>query len=285
MLPIRREHVLYAGATLTGFVAVPLFYMFNVFHYMSLYRVELVFLMSASLVMGGFVSLWQDWSSGTESRLWPGVKIAVILLLLPVTAGTGIMVYDAYNAWEDHTAHWHADFNVIVDGEEHELISSEKFCDGAVLCGRDNRTGGTHFHEHDDMRIHRHGPILEREDAKLQVFFAGFDGKLAADELRYPTDDGWINVTEDEENTLKVLVKQGTGLERGWCAIDPSVDENDQCIVHDTGEPVTDPADYIISPYTYDPLDQIFFIYDDVPVDEALEDVRDDDQYQGIPVY
>ncbi len=279
MAGIRRDHVIYAGAALLGFAAVPLMHLYGISHYISIYRTELVFLSSSLLLIGAAASLWKHGIAG--SRLWAGLRIVGVLLLLPLAAVTGFMVYEAQDAWRDHGVHWHADFAVVVDGEEKELISSYNFCDdGDFLCGRQNRTGGPKFHEHDDMRIHLHGPVLEREDATLAAFFDGFNGKLAADELRYPTDDGWVNVTEDGENTLKVLVKQETAGVPQWCAIDPDVE--DPCTVHDTGEPVHDPADYIISPHIGYPMDLIFFIYDNATVDEALAEVQGNDAYHGI---
>ncbi len=278
---IRQQHILYAGATLFGFFAVPAFYLLNVYHYVSVYRMELAFVVSGVAVAVSALSL--AWTGIDGSRVWVGTRLLVLLLMLPVAFASGVFVYDAHDAWKGNDVHWHADFAVVVDGEKQKLIDSDHFCDDA-LCRKLNHTGTTYFHEHDDGKIHRHGPIQEPADAMLGAFFDGIGGTLNATTLRYPTDEGWINRTEtDGDGTLKVLVKQGSGLDRRWCAISPEVEE--PCTLHYTGEPVHNPAHYIISPYTHNPLDEIFIVYDDRSIEEALADVRHNGEYRGITTY
>lgn len=218
------------------------------------------------------------------------LRLFLIAVLLPTVFATAAYVHEVETSWSNGEIHWHADFEVFINGERQDLIDPGNFCgeaskESSYMCTLNDRVGITEYHEHNDMRIHLEGTFKHREEATLAAFFETFNGRLTNDELVFPTDDGTVEVSDGDGKTLKVLVERGVGGDRRWCAIGDHGE--DTCISHDTGEPATSPADYIISPYQRNPgldnptLDTVFVIYDETPVNEALQDVREDGNYKG----
>lgn len=180
-------------------------------------------------------------------------KVLVMLFLLPLIALTTVSLYqDTIGQHSVGTAHWHADFQVIIDGEEYSFIDHDKYCDG-TLCPY--RVGTRQIHAHDDQRIHVEGKVTNLSTVTLGAFFRTFGGKISATELRYLTNDGWINRTETANKTLNVFVKRGQENNRGW-------------------EHVPDPANYLMSPVYEGDVDKIRIVYGSRSMEETLHEPR-----------
>lgn len=246
----------------------------------------------------------------------------LIAILVPSLYTAGAFVHQSQTSWSGGEIHWHADYEVIVSGdtadfgfnpsEEYnpgsgqfckaaggeylcqvELVDPENYCSentGDPLCAISDRTGATRYHEHDDGRIHLEGIFKEREDATLAAFFETFGGELSTTDLAFPTNNGWVNRTEDGNQSLKIIVKRGLLRERGWCALSNKVAENQTC-TSQNGDYAYGPSEYVISPYKKNKptnnvlLDDIFIIYDNRTTEEALQDLREDQNYRGFEMY
>ncbi|MBY6293975.1 hypothetical protein GLU60_01145 [Nanohaloarchaea archaeon H01] len=238
----------------------------------SIYREEELNLKDKNIMMNGFI----------------------LALLIPSFYAAGAFVHQSQTSWSGGEIHWHADFEVIVqEGGEYrqlDLIDPGQFCkttthESELMCELNDRTGSTKYHEHNDDRIHLEGIFKEREDATLAAFFETFDGELSDERLIFPTNNRTVQKVENGE-TPKVLVHKGVGGNRGWCAIAETGDvtEEDICTT-ETGEYATSPSDYVISPFKRGPsLDDIFVVYDSKTTGEALQDVREDDLYEGMGI-
>lgn len=254
------------------------------------------------LIYAGFVSTSilaavsfyrsEDLNLRDKNLLMNGFLIAV---LVPSLYTAGAFVHQSQTSWSQGEIHWHADFEVIVheNGEyrQLDLIDPTNFCDettheSSTMCSLNDRTGSTKYHEHNDGRIHLEGIFKERNDATLSAFFETFGGELTNTRLIYPTNDRVVEKAEAGENSLKILVKRGVGGNREWCAIEQvsQLDEEDICRTSQ-GELASTPSNYVISPFKRGPsLDDIFIVYDSKPVEDALQDVREDDLYEEIGI-
>lgn len=234
------------------------------------------------------VSLWKE-DGLTERGKTLLMSLFLLAIMLPSIYSVAAFIHESQTSWSQGEIHWHADFEVIVEGQEIDLIDPETFCqematESTYMCSINDRVGITKYHEHDDDRIHVEGVFKTREEATLGAFFNTFQGTLTRDMLRIPTNTDTIYRTNAGGKTLKILVKRGVGGNRGWCAISDDVPVEDQCIDAFTDEHVTSPHDYVISPYQTEQLDnpildKIFIIYDETPVTDALQDMRADDAY------
>lgn len=205
-------------------------------------------------------------------------------ILVPTIYTAVAYIHTSQTSWSGGEVHYHADFEVIVDGERYNLVDPRLFCErseeGDYMCRLNDRVGLTEYHEHNDQRIHLEGTFKTRDEATLAAFFEAFGGTLTDTTIRYPTNEGWTNRTETGNRTLKVLVERGAGGTRDWCALDPAASDADRCIDTYLDERVTTPEDYVISPYQRGvTLDTIFIIYDDTSLPAALADLRDDGAY------
>jgi hypothetical protein len=223
------------------------------------------------------------------------MKGFLIAVLVPSLYTAGAFVHQSQTSWSGGEIHWHADYEVMVEEnneyQQLDLIDPSNFCEetrheSTTMCSLNDRTGSTKYHEHNDNRIHLEGIFKEREDAVLSAYFETFGGKLTNTELRYPTNDRMVEKAEGNSETLKILIKQGVGGNREWCAIEKqsNLSQEDICRTSE-GELATTPSNYVISPYKRGPtLDDIFIVYDSKPVEDALQDVRDDDKYEGMGI-
>jgi hypothetical protein len=239
----------------------------------SFYREEELNLRDKNIIMNGFL----------------------IAVLVPSLYTAGAFVHQSQTSWSGGEIHWHADYEVMVEEnneyQQLDLIDPSNFCEetrheSTTMCSLNDRTGSTKYHEHNDNRIHLEGIFKKREDAVLSAYFETFGGKLTNTELRYPTNDRMVEKAEGNSETLKILIKQGVGGNREWCAIEKqsNLSEQDICRTSE-GELATTPSNYVISPYKRGPtLDDIFIVYDSKPVEDALQDVRDDDKYEGMGI-
>lgn len=230
--------------------------------------------------------------SGTEKEvLMNGFLIAV---MVPTLFAAGSFMHQTMTSWTNGEIHYHADFEVLVEEEGElrrtNLINPSEFCKGTThestyMCKINDRTGSTKYHEHNDQRIHLEGTFKTRESASLAAFFETFGGTLENEHMVYPTTEGTVNVTENGNQSLKIVVKKGVGASREWCVIGENVQKENICESH--GVLANSPGKYVISPYTQNPrngniLDKIFIVYDSKTAQEALEDLRTDDKYEGF---
>lgn len=262
MVSVPREYVLYGVALLVGAVAVPVLAYLEVGAFVAAHVLELVFL-GALAVIG--VVFWFLRSDLPRRSVWVVVEIVLIVLLVPVAVGSGALLYGEYTGWKGDGVHWHADFQVVVDGQAYDLKDPDVSCGNRYLCSLINHTGSMNVHEHGDQRIHIHSPVEQRSDATLGGFFDAFGGTLTNTDLRYPTNDGWIDRENTDESTVKVLVRQQRNGTATWTHL-------------------PEPASYVISPRTHSGTDSLFIVYDNLSVAEALQDVRTDDRYRGVTV-
>jgi hypothetical protein len=239
----------------------------------SFYREEELNLRDKNILMNGFL----------------------IAVLVPSLYTAGAFVHQSQTSWSGGEIHWHADYEVMVEEnneyQQLNLIDPSNFCEetsheSTTMCSLNDRTGSTKYHEHNDNRIHLEGIFKERDDAVLSAYFETFGGKLTNTELGYPTNERMVEKAEGNGETLKILIKQGVGGNREWCAIEKqsNLSQEDICRTSE-GELATTPSNYVISPYKRGPtLDDIFIVYDSKPVEDALQDVRDDDKYEGMGI-
>lgn len=285
------------------------------------YTGQVLGLGTASLLVLTAVAFYRDGDLTLRDKnlLMNGFLIAV---LVPSFYTAGAFVHQSQTSWSGGEVHWHADYEVVVSGDradfgfdpseeyspssgqfckaaedqylcEVELVDPEDYCDGNTgdpLCAVSDRTGETRYHEHDDGRIHLEGIFKNRKDATLSAFFETFGGELSTTDLAFPTNHGWVNRTEEENQSLKVIVKRGVLRDRGWCALSNKVPENMTCKTW-TGEYAYGPSEYVISRYKKNKptnnvlLDDIFVIYDNRTTEEAIRDLKEDQKYRGFEMY
>lgn len=241
----------------------------------------------------------------------------LVAILVPSFYTAGAFVHQSTTSWSQGEVHWHADYEVIVYGEEEEfefspsemynpeagqfckssetgylcqveLVDPETFCannDAGALCGLSDRTGITKYHEHDDSRIHLEGIFKEREDATLAAFFETFGGELSTTKMKMPTNSGAVDKTEEGEYEVTTVVQKGVVRERKWCVLDNTAPQDEICR-NQRGELALGPSNYVISPYKRGPaLDDIFIVYDSRNATEVLNDIREDEKYRGFKMY
>lgn len=243
---------------------------------------------AASVMVLAAISIYLEGqlSDGEKTLLMNGFLLAI---LLPSFYAAGAFVHESQTSWSNGEVHWHADFEILVDDagdlKELDLVDPEKFCgdsghESSYMCKMNDRTGSTKYHEHNDDRIHVEGVFKDREDATLAAFFEQFYGELTNDRLVVPTNQGEREYVETDTRSIKILVHQGSGPARRWCLVGDRVKRDDVCRSH--GELAGSPDRYVVSPYTQGPhIDDIFIVYDSETAQEALQDVREDNEYRG----
>lgn len=258
------------------------------------------------LAVSTIVALW------TEDKLPERYKhtlMSVILLaiLVPTIFTVAAFVHRTTTTWSGGEVHYHADYEVIAQDEQGDyqqldLIDPSRFCEGTghestYMCELNDRTGTVEYHEHNDRRIHLEGSFRDRDDATLTSFFRTFGGELTNDRLVYPTDDKVWDLSNTEDRTLKIILRQGTGGSRGYCILGEGYSEDMTCRnspLHAdqfAGQLVRSPRDYAISPWqqstnqtTASPLDVIWIVYDSASAETVLNDLAEDDQYKQFRI-
>ncbi|MFB6208142.1 MAG: hypothetical protein ABEJ69_02235 [Candidatus Nanohaloarchaea archaeon] len=214
----------------------------------------------------------------------------LVAVLLPSLYTAGAFLHESQVSWSGGEVHYHADYEVIVQNstgvyERLELVDPAEFCGESYMCNLNDRTGVTRYHEHDDNRIHLEGVFRERSDATLRAYFNTFGGELTNEKLVYPTNNGIVKLEENANKSLKIIVRRGTGGGRHWCVVGNEIDQQYVCRSWDTGNRALSPDDYIVSPYKRGPtLDDIFIVYDSKTPRQALDDLIQDDRYQGFGI-
>jgi len=248
---------------------------------------------AALLVSVTAALLLKDRLSDRGHRLLMGAILLIVLV--PTLYAAGAWIHGMATSWSGGEIHYHADYEVVVqdqNGDYHQLdlVDPDEYCqqsrhESSYMCRLNDRVGATEYHEHNDRRIHLEGTFKQREDATLAAFFDTFGGELSNDRLVYPTDGQVWNVSARGDRSVKILVKKGVGGTRHWCAIGPGETVTAEQVCNDpyTGTPARSPDQYIISPFQRGPtLDDIWIVYDNVTVTEALTDLQDDDRYRSF---
>lgn len=270
-------------------VGIRLYPDMNFIHYvLPVFQVGLVVL---TVAVG--LSLWKE-DELSERGKTILMSVLLVAVLGPTIFTAGAWLHGVQTSWSDGEIHYHADYEVLIqqDGEyqQLDLIDPSRFCEQAgqsYMCHLNDRTGTTEYHEHNDRRIHLEGTFKTFEDATLQAFFRTFGGDLTNEQLVYPTNDQVHNITEEGNRTIKIAVQQGVGGTRGWCMIGEPGDgltEDDICQSPFGGERVTQPSEYVVSPYQQGPIDILWIIYDDSAPSEVLADLREDDAFMNYEI-
>ncbi|MFB6242236.1 MAG: hypothetical protein ABEJ36_05570 [Candidatus Nanosalina sp.] len=255
------------------------------------YTTTLIGLGTLSTLLLASISFYQedDLTMHDKNLLMNGFLIAV---LVPSLYTAGAFLHQSQTSWSGGEIHYHADYEVVVETDGKlktlDLVDPTQFCKEAkhqssFMCKLSDRTGTTRYHEHNDNRIHLEGIFEKKEEATLAAYFETFDGELSNTRLAYPTNDGWFNISESRDKSLKIVVNRGTGGNRHWCVIGNEVSRENTCVNPYTGKLATSPSKYIVSPHKKGPsLDDIFIIYDSSTAREALSDLKSDGKYKGI---
>ena len=136
--------------------------------------------------------------------------------------------------------HWHADFEIWVCGKELKIAAPK---------GMSNKQGTDLIHAHNDNRIHVEGVLLDKKEASLGAFFHDVGGSLSSDGMKIPTDDGLQSFHEGDK-----------------CNEKPA-----KLYVFVNGIPISNPSQYIISPYEkVPPGDRIKFVF----TEESSEEIN-----------
>lgn len=284
------RYLLYAVVALIGFTGVGVV-RYPDRHFIT-YVPDVMIAGTAVILIATAVSLWKEDELADRGKGLM-MRIFLIAVLVPTVFTAGAFLHERQTSWTGGEVHYHADMEVVVDGEQIGLISPEKYCqtltrESSYMCSVNDRVGTTKYHDHNDDRIHLEGTFKTKRDASLAAFFEAFQGELTGSTMRFPTNDGWVNVSEQDGKTLKIIVMRGVGGSRGWCVLGADVSDKDRCIDAYSNDRVTGPSEYVISPYTRDPtpgaveeavLDKIWVIYDQTPAKDALQDLREDNAY------
>ncbi|MBX4212493.1 hypothetical protein KW787_03515 [Candidatus Pacearchaeota archaeon] len=156
---------------------------------------------SVWLVLAVIISLIKEesFSSGQKNMMFWLMVIPTVLASLYLAGHT---VYQNVTSETHGPVHWHADYQVIVCGENLELIHSHF---------PNNKIGSPLLHSHDDNRIHIEGVVKSLDDISLGNYFSVIGGHLNSTNLQYPTEKGIVEVNNGDlcagnPSTLKVYV-------------------------------------------------------------------------------
>lgn len=113
-------------------------------------------------------------------------------LVISVTTGAlvGMTIYLNTISVTKGPVHWHADFEIWACGQEQDLKDPE---------GLSNKIGTPTLHEHDDLRIHVEGVVVDYPDVSLGAFFRVIGGDLTNKSLTIPTNTGSKNFINGQD--------------------------------------------------------------------------------------
>jgi hypothetical protein len=113
--------------------------------------------------------------------LFAGIVIPTLLTSFYLAGST---IYLNIVSSSGGPVHWHADFQIWDCGKEVELEDPTGFLS--------NKVGTATLHEHNDQRIHLEGVVVKEAEASLGHFFDVVGGKISANEIQVPTNNGLI---------------------------------------------------------------------------------------------
>lgn len=187
-----------------------------------------LFLAVDALFILTVVVLWLHPKKERVKRLFFGLYLVIVL---------GATLYLVYYTISKNLAsitmgpvHWHAQFEVYACGEKIELEDPS---------GWSNKVGTDLLHEHNDNLIHVEGVVNNRGSVTLGEFFKVAGGEMTNRTLTVVTNDppGVVKTYYEcngQQGNLNVFVIK---------TIDQQVKQ----------EKLTDPANYVISPYSQVP--------------------------------
>lgn len=131
------------------------------------------------------------------------LKLLVYIMIALTVLGTTFIlaattIYLNVNSSSGGPVHWHADFEIWACGEPvaasvgGEVKDKLKDPTGWLS----NKIGTASLHEHDDLRIHLEGVVVEQRDASLGKFFSVIGGLINDNRLVVPTDDGQLILSD-----------------------------------------------------------------------------------------
>lgn len=200
------------------------------------------------IFLSGAAVMLRDQLTGSGKKLL--FLAMALVVVIPTVFMFGGTVYMNLTSFTGGEIHWHADFDIYIDGDLRDIKDAE---------GLANRVGTAQFHEHDDGRVHAEGIFQEREDVTLAAFFEAIGGHLTTDRIMFESDQGLVDVSNEGGKTLKVFAKRGTINQREWSMLENA-------------------PDYVISPHgTVPPGDLVVFAYTNRSEQELLQDLKEDD--------
>ena len=120
-------------------------------------------------------------------------KLSFLILVVPIFLASlylaGSTVYGNILSETDGPVHWHADYQIWACGEKLDLTDPQGF---------KNKIGTTGFHEHNDDRIHFEDTPKKISDINLKNYFSVIGGELYQGHLRYPTNNGIVEYTNND---------------------------------------------------------------------------------------
>lgn len=198
--------------------------------------------------------------SSHHERFKPWLFGMIVLVVVSSTLSLiGTTIYLNKTSISGGPVHWHADFEVwacgeplaanVLSGGEYQTVDDFKDPVGALS----NKIGTPVLHEHNDLRIHLEGVVVEPRDASLGKFFEVVGGGLTDRSLTLPTNDGQVNLISGQTCAgqpaeLSVFVYQTRG---------------DRYYVKNR---LKNPAEYVVSPESIvPPGDCVIIEFDDTP--------------------
>ncbi|MEX1051952.1 MAG: hypothetical protein WEC83_01025 [Patescibacteria group bacterium] len=123
--------------------------------------------------------------SAKRVLFWSIASITIISTGLLV----GMTIYLNHTSVTKGPVHWHADFEIWACGVKQDLLDPT---------GLSNKIGSPTLHEHDDLRIHVEGVVVEYPDVNLGAFFETIGGGLTGQSLTFPTNAGHESFTNGQ---------------------------------------------------------------------------------------
>lgn len=112
------------------------------------------------------------------------------VIALPTFFFVGTTLYINFSSITKGPVHWHADFQIVVCGQEIEPVNVK---------GLSNKLGTNVLHEHEDRRIHVEGVVQEESDVALNKFFGAQGGRLSSNVFTIPTNYGLRTITNGDQ--------------------------------------------------------------------------------------
>jgi len=139
--------------------------------------------------------------------------------------------------------HWHADYEIWVCGKRLSLPEPH---------GMSNKQGTPLLHSHNDNRIHIEGALMQERQASLGAFFQATGGYLSDDEIKFPTDEGLVEVHNGD-------------LCNGQSA---------KLYVFVNGISINDSARHVVAPYgKVPPGDKVKFVFTEKSIENTNPDL------------
>jgi len=166
-------------------------------------------------------------------------KLIFLAIIIPIIISSlflaGSTIYANLISETKGPVHWHADFEIWNCNQKVDIVNPS---------GLLNKIGTSLFHEHNDNRMHVEGVVNKKSQADLDSFFNVIGGKITNSELSIPTNQGIINI----KNNDLCNNKQGKLQVFLYKVVNPSSNKKSGFIYKQ--EKLTNFEEYILSPYS-----------------------------------